>query len=236
MSKAWNRVEVKIGEKFNRLTILKEVEKNKRGARQFLCRCDCDDETLIVVPLNHLRSGHTKSCGCLKIEKAIKDSTKHELCGHSLYSVWSGIKDRCLNKNNTNYESYGGRGIKICDEWINDFSVFYKWAIDAGWEEGLDTDRINNDGNYEPSNCRFVTYQQNNENKRLLTKLNTSGYRGVHQRKSGFFRATVRRFYKAVYSKSGFLTAKDAAIARDIYCIEHNIPLPLNFPELAEEV
>ena len=112
---------------------------------------------------NYLRSGITKSCGCLLHEH----NKTHGLSNTDLYRIYCGMKSRCYNKNNKKYKNYGGRGIKICDEWVNDFSTFYKWAISNGYEKGLSIDRIDVDGNYEPSNCRWANNDIQSHNKRL---------------------------------------------------------------------
>lgn len=88
----------------------------------------------------------------------------HGLHNHPLRFCWSAMKQRCYNQKNKQYKDYGGRGISICDIWINDFISFYKWAIKNGWEKGLTIDRIDNDGNYEPNNCRFITREYQNRN------------------------------------------------------------------------
>ena len=108
----------------------------------------------------------------------MKFKYKHGYCKHRLYGLWCDMKKRCYNKTFKQYKDYGGRGIKVCDEWMNP-KVFIDWGKSNGWERGLEIDRIDNDGNYEPDNCRFVTAQVNNCNTRLLRKDNTSGYRGV---------------------------------------------------------
>lgn len=98
--------------------------------------------------------------------------------GHPLNIVWHGMKYRCYKKNHKQYKNYGGRGIKICDEWLNSFDVFFKWALSAGWELGLQIDRIDNNSNYEPNNCRFVSREINSRNTRKM-KNNKSGYTGI---------------------------------------------------------
>ena len=84
----------------------------------------------------------------------------------SLHTKYNHMKERCSNPNNKRYDRYGGRGIKVCDEWLNDYYAFEKWALENGWSEGLAIDRIDNDGNYSPGNCRFVTAAENNQNRR----------------------------------------------------------------------
>lgn len=92
------------------------------------------------------------------------NAKSHGLSNHLLYGIWSAMKDRCFNKKHKYYDNYGGRGIIMCEQWVNDFKSFYDWAIDK-WREGLEIDRINNDGNYEPDNCRFVSHKINSRNK-----------------------------------------------------------------------
>lgn len=102
----------------------------------------------------------------------------HGYSGSKIYKIWMAIKDRCTNKNNKAYKNYGGRGIKICSEWKNP-ATFCEWAFANGYKQGLSIDRVNNDGNYEPSNCRWATKVVQELNKRINPK-NTSGQKGVH--------------------------------------------------------
>ena len=102
----------------------------------------------------------------------------HRYRKHSLYTVWRGMKVRCYNENDRDYKNYGERGITVCSEWKNSFKAFIEWALPL-WEKGLQIDRKDNDGNYEPSNCRFVSCKENIHNQRLLRNSNTSGFRGV---------------------------------------------------------
>lgn len=156
-----------INNKYSRLLILQSPQliiKNDRKQQVVLCRCDCGVEKLFSV--YDIVSGNTKSCGCLKIEKLIARSTKHGLCNHSLFWVLSEIKNRCYNPNHKRYSDYGGRGITVYSAWLNDVKLFYDWAISNGWQKGLQIDRRENDGNYTPDNCRFVSSKVNNNNKR----------------------------------------------------------------------
>ena len=165
------------GKKFNRLTVISRQNNYKDGSSKWLCQCDCGNK--VVVLGGHLRSGHTKSCGCLQKEicKAIKHKPKHGMAKTKIYKTWNGIKNR-TNPNNKNkfsyYKNYSGRNIKICKEWEEDFINFYNWAMANGYKEGLTIDRINNDGNYEPSNCRWVAMkkQQNNKRNNVLIEYN----------------------------------------------------------------
>src|SRR5690606_10465631 len=96
--------------------------------------------------------------------------TTHGLRDHKLYGVWRSMKQRCTQKSHYAYKDYGGRGIKICDEWIDDFKAFYDWSMSNGYEEGLTIDRINNDDGYSPENCRWTTMRVQNTNKRNVLK------------------------------------------------------------------
>ena len=155
------------GQKFNRLTPIKQVGKGKGGIK-WLCKCDCGNETILSQYL--IKSGMVKSCGCLLYEN---DHTKtHQLSKTKLYRVWQAIKRRCFNKNCKDYKDYGGRGVTICQEWLNDFMNFYNWAMISGYKEDLSIDRIDVNGNYCPENCRWVSMivQQNNKrNSKFVT-------------------------------------------------------------------
>jgi hypothetical protein len=157
-----------IGIKFGRLTIIKESEIKKHNRVTLKCKCDCGNE--FTGTLNSIKKGNAKSCGCFKNET--KSNYKNGLRKHPLYSVWANIKQRCLNKKQPKYNDYGGRGIIICKEWENSFEVFYKWCLDNNWEKGLEIDRLDNNGNYKPGNCRFVNRSQNMNNTRYNTIIN----------------------------------------------------------------
>jgi hypothetical protein len=154
-----------VGQKFGRLTILRKVKSNKY--RQARCECECDCGNKVIVLIYNLKNKKTKSCGCLQKEEVKKRFTKHGMKKYPLYDVWSGMRKRCCNPRHAKFKIYGARGIKICDEWINNPEIFIEWALSNGWEKGLQIDRIDNDGDYEPNNCRFVTARENNSNKQI---------------------------------------------------------------------
>lgn len=165
--------------RFGRLTVIK-LDTTKNGTR-WLCKCDCGNIKSINAYL--LKSNATKSCGCYNKEVARSRMTgkkfgfKHGLSKHPLMSVWDGMVQRCTNRNNINFSSYGGRGIDVCDEWKNNYKSFYDWAINNNWSKGLQIDRINNNGNYNPNNCRIVTRSVNMRNTSRNKMLSNNGVR-----------------------------------------------------------
>ena len=138
------------------LTFIEEVGRNRHGAKMCRYKCECGNE--IVTLEARVKKFLTKSCGCLKI--------KHSLTKHPLYTIWAGMKQRCYDSTTKVYKNYGGRGIFVCAEWVNDFKTFFDWAISAGWLKGLQIDRINNESGYSPMNCRFATPKVNSSNRR----------------------------------------------------------------------
>lgn len=139
---------------------------NRRN-RVWCCICDCGNE--INVLARSLKSGNTKSCGCLSIEKsrirAKNNFTIHGKTKTRLYKIWSKMRERCDKKYYIKFKNYGGRGIKVCSEWQK-FIPFYNWAMENGYKENLTIDRKDVNGNYDPDNCRWATTKQQGNNKR----------------------------------------------------------------------
>jgi hypothetical protein len=159
----------------------------------------------------------------------------HGLSKTRLHGIYSGMKRRCCNENDNNYKNYGGRGITICNEWLNDFLEFYKWAMNNGYSDNLVIDRRNNDGNYEPSNCRFVNNFESLKNRRI-PKTNTSGYRGVYYHKTTkLYLAIISDDSKRVHLGK-YYTPQVAAYNFNKYIIDHRTSHHLNIlPENIDE-
>ena len=146
------------GKKFGRLTVIKRAESDKENRVQYLCECECGN--IKIIRGSSLTSGNTKSCGCITGRKKTQP-----FYGTRLYKIWANIKTRCTNSKYIRFEDYGGRGIKLCEEWEN-FNNFKNWALSHNYSNSLQIDRIDNNGNYEPSNCHWVTSHKNSRNKR----------------------------------------------------------------------
>lgn len=143
------------GKRFGKWTVIKRSGINSSGTAMWLCECDCG--TIRAVRGTILRNGMSESCGCIRT---------HGLSNTRLHRIWSNMKQRCYNKNNDRYNSYGGRGIKVCDEWMHDFMSFYNWSMVHGYKNNLTIDRIDVNKNYEPNNCRWLTNKKQQFNKR----------------------------------------------------------------------
>ena len=168
-----------IGEKHNRLTIIDCIRKDngKRYYSYYTCKCDCGN--IIDIRTDAVLKGTSKSCGCLQKDSAreygASSSKTHNMTHTRIYHIWTAMKDRCYNKNCNNYNRYGGRGIRVCDEWLAydhekkeniGFLNFYKWAMENGYSEDLSIDRINVNENYSPKNCRWANTYEQSWNKR----------------------------------------------------------------------
>lgn len=167
------RNKIAVGAKFGRLTVIERARSDAYHYPHWVCKCDCGAVT--TVRAGNLTSGHTSSCGCLRRElltgAAAKGShSSPSRCAPRLYRIWAAMKQRCYNPKRAKFEHYGGRGIIVCEEWKDCFDQFYKWAISNGYRDDLSIDRIDVNGNYEPSNCRWATRHEQHINQRPRKK------------------------------------------------------------------
>lgn len=177
------KIKIAKGDRFGKLSVIKEVKpklikkgKYTEAIRCVQCKCDCGN--VVITSFSYLRIGHTKSCGCLQrsISSAIGKLRKtHGFSRTPLYRVYSDMKSRCSNSNHPEYHNYGGRGIRVCDDWIADYLVFHTWAMSNGYKKGLEIDRQDNNRGYSSDNCRWVTRIINCYNQRVTFMVEWEG-------------------------------------------------------------
>ena len=193
------------GKRFGRLTVI-GVEDNGKRKTYYACQCDCGN--VKVIRADALVSGRTVSCGCKKKEQDRVNLTanhSHKMSGTRLYNIWVGIKGRCNNYNDARYDRYGGRGISVCEEWDKSFQSFYDWAISNGYSDNLTIDRIDNDGNYEPANCKWSTNKEQCNNRSSNINIKIGNTTKTLTEWCEIFNVDTKRTM-ARYSRDGFVS------------------------------
>ena len=204
-----------INQKFGKLTVLfafqrEDGKKVIRKNTYFHCKCDCGKE--VDVSVSNIISGKRGSCGC--------DSSQN--VKNRLLNIYNDMKQRCYYVNGARYKDYGGRGIKICDEWKSSFKNFKTWSLNNGYDDSLTIERIDNDKDYCPENCKWASYQIQSSNQRIR-KDNSSGYRGVHFHSGTLKWVSNIQINRKRISLGYYKTAEEAHEARIKYIREHNL-------------
>lgn len=184
------------GMKYGKLTVVSKEKSDASGRAMWKCLCECGNE--ITAESYNLRHNRYKSCGC---DKKIGHHKSHGKSKSRLYRIWGGIKTRCYNPNIEAYVNYGGRGILMCEEWKNDFQSFYEWAIENGYSEELTIDRIDNNKNYEPSNCRWANMKAQNSNRRNTIKFVYNGEEKTLHELAEDHNISYKKLYKRVHNR-----------------------------------
>jgi hypothetical protein len=164
------KIFVNPGDRFGNLVVIKEIEAvywKKYRKRKVLCKCDCGNEAAVY--LSNLTNGHTKSCGCLVVQKLVNHRKTHGQTGTRLYGIWAGMLNRCRNSKVKSYKNYGALGITVCEEW-HEFNLFMKWALEHGYQDDLTIERKDPAGNYCPNNCCWIPKSEQAKNKRNSSK------------------------------------------------------------------
>lgn len=206
-----------IGQRFGKLIVIK-YSHERSGYHYFNCKCDCGNEN--TVQISSLNSGSSKSCGCLLIES----HTTHGFSYTRIYRIFAAMLSRCYNSNTIAYKDYGGRGITICDQWYNEngFINFYNWSLNNGYNDNLSIDRIDNNLNYSPENCRWTTPINQSNNRRNNHNIDLLG--------NIFTMSEISRQYNIPYAKLSYNINKNDKGIYDILRNDFNIQLPKHSP------
>lgn len=190
-----NKIEYYTGHKFGNLIYLGEAPTIGKHRRSYF-KCYCGIEFASYT--HKIKTGETKSCGCLQKETTGNATRTHGLGGHPLYKVWRSMKARCYNVKTQQYKDYGGKGIFVCVEWLNDFDGFYNWAIANGWRKGLQIDKdIKGDGLcYSPQNCSFVTPKENSNKRSTSRYISYNGQEKTVSEWADHFKISLKNLYQ----------------------------------------
>ena len=165
------------GKKYNSLTVIEKAETRilPSGQHKTMWKCKCDCGRTTIVASYALRNNGIRSCKVCGKEKSANSRKTHGMSYTRLHNIWTGMKSRCYNPNHMHYKNYGGRGIVVCEEWKSNFQSFHDWAVSNGYSEELTIDRIDNNGNYEPSNCQWCTKKEQANNTRRNKRITYNG-------------------------------------------------------------
>lgn len=214
-----------LGERFEKLVVIEilpvYISPGGKRTRKLKCKCDCGG--FITTRLDTLKSGRSKSCGCISKQRLEEGRNKHGLHLHPLYKRWTTMKQRCYNPNNPEYPHYGARGVKVCDEWFNDVSSFIKWCLDNGWKKGLEIDKdiiprkLNIPGLlYSPEMCSIVTPEINTNNRSITVFVEHNGEKlciSDWSKKTGIPRDRIHDRYTKGWSSEKILDPTNFGIA-----------------------
>ena len=203
------KIEDLTGQKFGKMTVLGRDTDRQSKRTYWMCQCECG--TIKSCRADSLKEGSIVSCGCKKRAQDKTNLTKHHThkqSGTRLYYSWQDMKKRCYNEGNSRYANYGGRGIKVCDEWKDNFTAFYQWAIDNGYSEKKTIDRINVDGDYEPSNCRWADAKTQCNNRTSNIKITIGNSTRTLTEWCEIFNVDYKKI-NARYRRNGFASIDD---------------------------
>ena len=202
---------------YNGFKVVKEVEKKGKShsrRAKFICK-KC--KRMFEANVTNIMRASTSSCGCARYDSVTKHGDlKIDSKYKSLRNTWNNINQRCSNKKNPRYKDYGGRGISLCDEWKNNYLTFRDWSIKNGWEAGLQIDRIDNDGNYEPDNCKWVTNIENNQGEKKRNRVGKTGVKYITQHSKNGTYFGQKTVYGVYFSTKQCKTIEEAKKALNL--------------------